>query len=142
MKKTLIMINLMLIGMTLNAQRGEVEVTVTDVIAEWGGSVKITLFETRGFPKDGEAVISENVLVRDIIATHKFVNVPVGEYAIAVFQDLNGDGVLNRDIYRRPTEPYAFSNNVFGRFGPPKFTQVSFSVESNTTSKLVIHLKE
>lgn len=142
MKNTLIMIMLILNGMTLNAQSGEVEVIVTDVVAEWGGSVIITIFEARGFPKDGEAFVGENVPVKDVKAKHVFENIPVGHYAITVFQDLNGDGTLNRDIYRRPTEPYAFSNNVFGRFGPPKFAEVSFSVTSNSNSKFVIHLKE
>lgn len=142
MKNTITMIVLLLAALTLNAQPGGVEVEITDVVAEWGGTVRIGLFEEIGFPKTGLAIVSENVPVRDIKAAHIFENIPVGKYAIAVFQDVNGDEELNRDIYRRPTEPYAFSNNVFGRFGPPKFEAVSFSVENNTNSKLVIHLKE
>ncbi|NQT62430.1 MAG: DUF2141 domain-containing protein [Candidatus Marinimicrobia bacterium] len=142
MKNTCIMIASLLFGMSLNAQMGVVEVEITDVVAEWGGSVNIGLYEKKGFPKMGQAIVSENVPVRDIKATHKFENIPVGKYAIAVFQDVNGDDKLNRTIYGQPTEPYAFSNNVFGRFGPPKFAEVSFSVESDANSKLVIHLKE
>ncbi|MBC8375115.1 MAG: DUF2141 domain-containing protein [FCB group bacterium] len=142
MKNTGIMITSLLFGMSLNAQMGVVEVEITDVVAEWGGSVNIGLYEKKGFPKMGRAIVSENLPVRDIKATHKFENIPIGTYAIAVFQDLNGDDKLNRDGYGRPTEPYAFSNNVFGRFGPPKFGKTSFSVESDDNSRLVIHLKE
>ncbi len=142
MKNRIIVIASLLSAMTLNAQSGVVEVIVTDVVAEWGGSVIIGLFEKNGFPKSGQAIVSDTIPVRDIKATHTFENILAGNYAIAVFQDVNGDNELNRDIYRRPTEPYAFSNNVFGRFGPPKFSEVSFSVDNNTNLKLVIHLKE
>ena len=142
MKNSLIMLVLILIGLNLNAQSGEVEVEITDVVAEWGGSLIIGLFEENGFPRAGQAMVSDTIPVRDIKAAYNFETIPVGKYAIAVFQDINGDDKLNRDVYGRPTEPYAFSNNVFGRFGPPKFAKTSFLVEGNTNSKLVIHLKE
>ena len=136
------MIVLLVIGVALSAQSGGVEIEVVDIVAEWGGSVIVTLFEQNGFPKAGQAIISQNVPVRDIKATVTFESIPLGEYAIAVYQDVNGNGQLNRTIYGQPTEPYAFSNNVFGRFGPPKFTAAAFSVEGNGTVKLVIQLKE
>lgn len=142
MKYGLIMIVVLLSAMSLNAQSGTVEVEIKEVVAEWGGSVIIGLFEENGFPKAGQAIVSDTIPVRDIKATHTFKNLPVGNYAIAVYQDVNGDEELNRDIYRRPTEPYAFSNNKFGRFGPPSFAKVSFLVDNNTNLKLVIHLKE
>ena len=142
MKNAVIILLLMLFGITLSAQSGEVEVEITEVVAEWGGSVIIGLFEKKGFPKAGKAVFSDTIPVRDIKATYKFEAIPVGKYAIAIYQDVNGDDKLNRDGYGRPTEPYAFSNNVFGRFGPPKFAKASFLVTSDAESRLVIHLKE
>lgn len=47
-------------------------------------------------------------------------NAPYGEYAVAVFEDQNRDGKLNRDLFGIPKEPYGFSNNARGSFGPPK----------------------
>ena len=142
MKNTLIILVLLLMGMTLHAQSGGVEVEITGIVAEWGGSISIGLFEKKGFPKEGQAITNRVDPVRGIKSTVKFENMPVGNYAIAVFQDVNTDGKLNRTIYGQPTEPYAFSNNVFGKYGPPKFASVAFSVDENTNSKLVIHLKE
>ena len=142
MKNTRIMIMLLIFGMTLSGQSGSVEVDITDIVAEWGGSVKVGLFVEKGFPKTGKALENKDIPVRDIKAQIKFENIPVGKYAIAVFQDVNVDSTLNRTIYGQPTEPYAFSNNVFGRFGPPKFSEACFSVEDNTKAAMVIHLRE
>jgi uncharacterized protein (DUF2141 family) len=44
-----------------------------------------------------------------------------GEYAFAVFQDLNENGKLDKNWVGIPTEPYGFSNDPVIRFGPPSF---------------------
>jgi len=142
MKNTIIILAILMFGLNVNAQDGGVEVEILDVVAEWGGSVKVALFEQDGFPTTGKAIATKTVLVRDIKAKVIFENIPAGQYAIAVYQDINGDDKLNRKFYGAPTEPYAFSNNVFGRRGPPNFEAVTFTVESSTATKLKIHLKE
>ena len=35
---------------------------------------------------------------------------------------------MNKSAFRRPTEPYGFSNNVRGSFGPPSFQAASFTL--------------
>lgn len=42
-------------------------------------------------------------------------------FAIAVFHDENGNGVLDRNRFGIPTERYGFSNNARGLTGPPSF---------------------
>ena len=42
--------------------------------------------------------------------------------AIAVFQDLDGDGQLTKNPLGIPVEPCAFSNNAVIKRGPPKFS--------------------
>ncbi|WP_246102117.1 DUF2141 domain-containing protein [Methylobacterium terricola] len=49
-----------------------------------------------------------------------FSEVPPGTYAVAAFQDLDGDGRLGRTGLGLPTEPYGFSNGA-GRRGRPDF---------------------
>jgi uncharacterized protein (DUF2141 family) len=46
---------------------------------------------------------------------------PQGEYAVSVFHDVDGDGELASDFFGSPREPYGFSNNARGWFGPPSF---------------------
>lgn len=52
---------------------------------------------------------------------------PYGEYAIALFQDRNGDGKLNTNLLGIPKEPYGFSNNVRPRLSAPKYQQCRFT---------------
>lgn len=48
-----------------------------------------------------------------------------GRFAVAVYQDINSDGELNRNRIGIPTEPFAFSNNAKVSRGPPSFDQAS-----------------
>jgi uncharacterized protein (DUF2141 family) len=48
--------------------------------------------------------------------------------AIAVFQDLDGNKVLTKNALGIPVEPYGFSNNVRGTFGPPRFDKAKLMV--------------
>lgn len=48
---------------------------------------------------------------------------PEGRVALSLYQDANGNGKLDMNPMGIPTEPYGFSNNAAGSFGPPKFEQ-------------------
>ena len=64
----------------------------------------------------------------------KVVDVPSGSYAIIVYHDTNGDKILNKGMFGKPTEQYGFSNNKFGAFGKkPPFQDALFNVESTGT---------
>ncbi len=62
-------------------------------------------------------------------------NVEPGDYAVAVFQDLNGNGRIDRPFFI-PTEPFGFSNDV-GRSGPPRFEAAKVSVREPTTTVVI-----
>ena len=48
---------------------------------------------------------------------------PAGDYGISVFQDVNGNGKLDKNVLGMPVEPYGFSNDADGNYGPPSFEQ-------------------
>jgi uncharacterized protein (DUF2141 family) len=50
-------------------------------------------------------------------------NLPEGPLALSLYQDANGNGKLDMNAMGMPTEPYGFSNNASGQYGPPKFEQ-------------------
>lgn len=50
-------------------------------------------------------------------------DLPDGPLALSVFQDANGNGRLDMNAMGMPIEPFGFSNNAAGNFGPPKFEQ-------------------
>lgn len=57
-------------------------------------------------------------------------NLEVGKYAIAVYHDENKNQKLDKNFVGIPKEGYGFSNNAVGKLGPPKFSETSFSLES------------
>ncbi len=56
-----------------------------------------------------------------------FSDVPPGVWAVAAFQDENGNGRLDRTQLGIPLEPYGFSGSV-GRRARPDFASASFSL--------------
>ena len=54
--------------------------------------------------------------------------------AIAVFQDLDGNGQLTKNLLGIPVEPCAFSNNAVIKRGPPKFSEAMVQPAEATAS--------
>ncbi|WP_169720053.1 DUF2141 domain-containing protein [Dyadobacter alkalitolerans] len=49
-----------------------------------------------------------------------------GRYALAVYHDLNSNGVLDKNFVGIPKEPYGFSKNFRPKFSAPKFEDCEF----------------
>ena len=69
-----------------------------------------------------------------------FKDLADGEYAISLFVDENGNGKLDSNAIGIPLEPFAFSNDAMGNFGPPSFEQAKFVV-GKTSNAITINLK-
>lgn len=67
--------------------------------------------------------------VTDSVMIFNFENLDDGIYAFAVFQDLNDNEKLDTKKFGIPVEPFAFSNNALGKFGPPKFSEADFELK-------------
>jgi uncharacterized protein (DUF2141 family) len=102
-------------------------------ITELKGSVMVALYvngETwLGKPAHGSGAPANAEKV-----TVKFTDVPAGTYAAAVYQDVNGNGKMDSNVMGIPTEPYGFSNNATGRFGPPNFDAAKFLMGNTATA--------
>lgn len=57
-----------------------------------------------------------------------FEGLKSGFYAVSVFHDENENGELDANFLGIPKEPYAFSNNAMGKFGPPDFEDCKFEI--------------
>ena len=57
-------------------------------------------------------------------------NLEAGKYAIAVYHDENKNQKLDKNFVGIPKEGYGFSNNAVGKLDPPKFSETSFSLDS------------
>jgi len=93
-----------------------------------GGSYYIAVHQyAAGFPGKG----ASTQLRVPVAANQQSVRLPVladGRYAIAVFQDLDGDGELGSNLIGMPIEPYGFSRDARGKFGPPDFDDAALSL--------------
>lgn len=69
-----------------------------------------------------------------------FTNLAEGDYALSAVHDINANGKLDTNLLGIPSEPYGFSNNAMGRFGPPAFEAASVKVGAdNTRFQIKLH---
>jgi uncharacterized protein (DUF2141 family) len=62
---------------------------------------------------------------------------PPGDYALKSFHDLDGNGKMNFNPLGMPMEPYAFSNNARGLFGPPAWRAAVFHVAAGANDEAI-----
>ena len=107
-------------------------VTITGVEPD-GGEVYVALQEQDGFAKkDGAYTQTASADGRTVTVT--FDGVEPGDYAVAAFQDTDGNGDLT---LRRtgPTEAWGFSGRV-ARNAAPRFDDASISVDGTTRTRV------
>jgi uncharacterized protein (DUF2141 family) len=66
--------------------------------------------------------------VRATQARIELAGLAPGRYGAMIFQDLNMNGRMDFNMVGMPTEPYGFSNNSRGLFGPPAWKAAAFPV--------------
>ena len=101
-------------------------------------TVKVTQIDVK---EVGKEVLGVDLVVTKALVTYTFKDIPIGQYAIAVFQDENNDGKLSKNLFGAPKEPYGFSKNIYGMFGSPDFDDVSFALKDKEAISLTINLE-
>lgn len=71
-----------------------------------------------------------------------FTSIEPGSYAIAVFQDINMNGKLDKNFLGVPSEPYGFSGGKTHRWKPPSFEEAGFRVSPGASHNERIALLE
>ena len=103
---------------------GDVYVAIYDKAEKW---MKTSLSSAKVAAKKGSVSVS-------------FKDLPEGDYAISLYHDENGNGKMDSNVIGMPTEPYAFSNDAAGNFGPASFEQAKFTVGGEKKS-IIINIK-
>ncbi len=139
MKKFASVTGLALLGLSLlssAAQAGDLQVEVQG-LNEIKGDVMVAVFNQKGQWLK-QALHSKKVGASQLSLTVQFENLPDGDYAVSVFHDLNSNGRLDSNVIGIPTEPYGFSNDAAGNFGPPSFDAAKVTL---TQDKKVISVR-
>ena len=95
------------------------------------GDVYIAVYDSDSTWLSDEMVLNQKVdiadaLDGDLVRTELLM--PLGDYALSVFYDQDGDGELKTNFIGMPKEPIALSNNAVAKFGPPKYSDAVFSL--------------
>lgn len=130
------------VALPLAAGADELRVTV-EGIRSAHGTVLIGLYDSPesfekavdasgkggGFLSDpdrfGAVALRANAAMKSAVV---FANLEPGRYAAVAFHDENGNGKLDQNFLGVPAEPYGFSNNVEGFFGPPSFDDAAMAL--------------
>ena len=117
------------------ASAASIEVRVQGVTAK--GKVLVAVCDKTTFLKDCAYSGSAPAKAGETVVTVD--GVPTGSWAVLSYQDENDNGKLDRNVLGIPKEPYAFSRDARGRFGPPSFEDAAFELRDEkavTTIKL------
>lgn len=97
--------------------------------------------QSSGFPDKPDVVKYYKLSPTDNnTATISVNDLPYGEYAIMMFQDMNGNMKLDKGFMGIPSEPFAFSNNFRPVFGPPKWKDCEFDYSRESHKVSINHL--
>ncbi len=134
--KTGKLVNACLLAATLVAYvqvSAETLTIVVEDIRDAGGIVQIQVLAGQAqFEGGGAAAQFLEPAVADSL-TVTAADLPPGEYAVRIMHDVNGNDELDVNFVGMPVEPYAFSNNAAGRFGPASWEDARFVLEGDVT---------
>lgn len=119
----------------INAQVLNIEISE---IKSDKGLILLSLYNSeKGFPYAGTSSSKYfNIQPNRGKATLSINDLPTGSYAIALFQDVDGNKKLTTNLFGIPKEGYAFSNNASNMFGVPSFKSASFRLYNDTTIQI------
>lgn len=103
------------------------------------GHVYLGLYnKKKGFLNEDAAIANAKVKSIGNKVFYTFKDLPLGEYAVAVYQDVNGNGKCDRNMIGYPTEGFGFSKNYRPKLSAPNFDEVKIAVHRSTTASIAL----
>jgi uncharacterized protein (DUF2141 family) len=93
------------------------------------GAVMLAIHNRGNFLKDR---VLEKLIAASETNVKVTIDLPQGDYAVAVYQDKNQNKRLDTNFLGIPQEPYAFSNNVRPKFRAPNFDEAKIGLWEQT----------
>ncbi|MBI5919491.1 MAG: DUF2141 domain-containing protein [Nitrosomonadales bacterium] len=133
---------LLLAACTTSALAGEIQLEVAG--CQPGQEVRVALYNwAAGFSSDRDAksaLREQAIRAESDVVRLGFSDLPAGRYAVAAFQDRNGNHKLDSNFVGMPTELYGFSRDARNLLSAPSFEQAAFELGDGSVTQL-IHLK-
>jgi uncharacterized protein (DUF2141 family) len=130
-KKTILLLLLSFAGISsLFAQKLTVKVNNIKPVS---GNLMVGVFnDETGFPDTYYK--GENIKITGAVMIVTFTDLPKGKYALSVYQDLNKNGQLDKNIFGIPKEKYGFSNKT----NKPDYKESVFDFNSDLTVNITL----
>ncbi|MBC7416904.1 MAG: DUF2141 domain-containing protein [Pedobacter sp.] len=140
--KFILLLFLVLFAGSAHAQSTDantLKITITN-IKKVKGSLELGIFNNpKLFLEKNKAFKNISEKINKDTMTIILSGLKKGDYAIALYQDLNSDHTCNMNFLGIPTEPYGFSRNFKPVLSKPTFNDCKISLNENKsiTIKLV-----
>lgn len=132
MKTLLYILVTFFISFTGFSQTFELKVVIEE-IEDKDGIIYLSLHDNAdSFPSDDKKAVKTGKIEKfDTTAEFTFSGLKEGDYAISIFQDLNGNEEMDTNMLGIPKEPVGASNMT--SLGRPKFSKCKFNVSEDST---------
>ena len=118
------------------ALAADMTIEISGVVPD-GGRVYVAIYDrSENFPASGKQLLGQVLAATDRNLTARFSDLRAGQYAAVAFQDVNGNGKLDKNLFGIPKEPYGFSNGARGSGGPPRFADAAITLAANGTTRI------
>ncbi len=129
----ILMILLLLSFGLLFSQNQKLTIVIKNIKTTTYKNIYVSVFNSDGsFPTTN--FLKEQILKVNNISCNVIFEIPYGEYAVAVFHDINDNKKLDTNLFGAPKEPVGFSNNFKPAFSPPKFNDCRFVFKATNPS--------
>jgi uncharacterized protein (DUF2141 family) len=106
------------------------------------GSVFFALYDKeKGFLDNESQIATAKVKATENKVVYTFKNLPDGDYAIAVYQDLNDNGKCDRNMFGYPKEGFGFSKNYKPKLSAPNFDEVKIEINQYAKTTILLIFK-
>lgn len=115
------------------ALAGDLRVTVKEV-RSGVGRIMVALHAAKDgveFPDQTGAVAAQWADAKGGAQEFVFTGLAPGRYAVAIYHDENGNGVMDKNFVGIPSEGYGFSRNARGFTGPPSFSGAAVDIAAD-----------
>ena len=124
---------ILVLGSSFAVAEGLTGILIVEIsgLKEASGNVYIAVYDSDSTWLGDEMVLAQKVSIADALEgdlVRTELLLPLGDYALSVFYDQDGDGKLNTNFIGMPKEPIALSNNAVAKFGPPQYDDAVFTL--------------
>lgn len=117
---------------TATADAADLTVTVSS-IEQAAGEIMLAIYDNENdFQKTAKQASRRDAVIDEV--KFQFPDLATGNYAILVFQDINGNGKLDSNLLGMPTEPWGASLQGKRIFGAPDWKDTSFAITDSGTA--------